>query len=190
MVKDLSPFQLIVDSFDYKKAGVTESLVRDLQVMWMGQIFLQWRNVLLETSVKQIAGISTNIIKFIRTISLRTLNVFERQNEVQMASDKDYVGLNLLMALTLYVVSRQAGLQSPEKEDDLVAKESGLSEELPSLMKLVKGAKVSDLFKFDFAKFYPSRFSMSTLLLALTFLIETPSYQPSTFPMIKQLLPV
>jgi len=30
MVNDLSPYQLIVDSFDYKKAGVTESLVRDL----------------------------------------------------------------------------------------------------------------------------------------------------------------
>jgi len=79
--------------------------------MWMGQVFLQWRNVLLETSVKQIAGISSNLIKFVRTISLRTLNVFERQNEVQMASEKDYVGLNLLMAFTLYIVSRQAGLQ-------------------------------------------------------------------------------
>lgn len=77
----------------------------------MGQVFLQWRNVLLETSVKQIAGISSNLIKFVRTISLRTLNVFERQNEVQMASEKDYVGLNLLMAFTLYIVSRQAGLQ-------------------------------------------------------------------------------
>lgn len=77
----------------------------------MGQVFLQWRNVLLETSVKQIAGISSNLIKFVRTISLRTLNVFERQNEVQMASEKDYVGLNLLMAFTLYIVSRQASLQ-------------------------------------------------------------------------------
>lgn len=66
-----------------------------------------------------------------------------------------------------------------------MSKESGISEELPSLMKLVKGGKVSDVFKFDFAKFYPSRFSMSTLMLALTFLVETPSYQPSTFPMLK-----
>lgn len=71
-----------------------------------------------------------------------------------------------------------------------MAKESGISEELPNLMKLLKGAKVSDVFKFDFAKFYPSRFSMSTLILALTFLIDTPTYQPSTFPMIKQLLPI
>lgn len=70
--------------------------------------------MLLEASVKQIAGISSHVIRFVRTLSLRTLNVFERQNEVQMASDKDYIGLNLLMALTLYVVSRQAGLQSQD----------------------------------------------------------------------------
>jgi len=30
LVGDLSPYQLIVDNFDYKKAGVNEGLVRDL----------------------------------------------------------------------------------------------------------------------------------------------------------------
>lgn len=30
LITDISPYQLIVDSFDYKKQGVSESFVRDI----------------------------------------------------------------------------------------------------------------------------------------------------------------
>lgn len=89
MIADLSPYQLIVDNFDYKKAGVNESFVRDLQILWMGEIFLQWTNLQHQASSKQIASSNSLILKFINTLSKRTLSVFENQNEKQMASDKD-----------------------------------------------------------------------------------------------------
>ena len=98
--------------------------------------------------------------------------IFEKQNEVQMASEKDYVGLNLLMALSLFIVARPIS-EKQESDNGIIQKELGIQDELPSLIKLVKGSKLSDLFKFDFAKFYPSRFSMSTLFLSLLFVLET-----------------
>lgn len=49
LIKELSPFLLIVDKFEYKKSGVTESFVRDIQVMWIGEVMERWKKALLQT---------------------------------------------------------------------------------------------------------------------------------------------
>lgn len=38
LFNDLSIFQIIIDNFDYKKAGYTEGLVRDVSVILIGEL--------------------------------------------------------------------------------------------------------------------------------------------------------
>jgi hypothetical protein len=43
LITFLSPYQLLVDTFDYKKAGVShDGMVRDIQTFLMGEIVMKW----------------------------------------------------------------------------------------------------------------------------------------------------
>jgi hypothetical protein len=44
---DLSIIQFILDNFDYKKHGLSESLVRDINVILIGEISCHWKKKLL-----------------------------------------------------------------------------------------------------------------------------------------------
>lgn len=106
-VGDLSPYQLIVDKFEYRKSGVTESFIRDLQVMWIGEVTSRWKLKITEGAEDQessqiVAG--PVVLDFINIMSHRTLAAFDGKTE--SAPQKDFVGLNILMALVLYQITR------------------------------------------------------------------------------------
>jgi hypothetical protein len=47
IIKNVSPYHLIIDGFDYKKASLNETMVRDIQIMMVGEIFIEWKKILL-----------------------------------------------------------------------------------------------------------------------------------------------
>ncbi len=103
VIKNVSPYHLIIDGFDYKKAGLNENMVRDIQIIMMAEIFIEWKKILLQPCVLQV---SSPILNFINILSQRTLHLFEIKSENEFSVIKDFIGLNLLMAITLYNVSR------------------------------------------------------------------------------------
>ena len=103
VIKGVSPYHLIIDGFDYKKAGLNENMVRDIQIIMMGEVFIEWKKILLQPSL---LSVSAPILNFINILSQRTLHLFEIKSDNEFSVIKDFIGLNLLMAITLYNVSR------------------------------------------------------------------------------------
>jgi hypothetical protein len=65
--------------------------------------------------------VSSPILNFINILSQRTLHLFEIKSENEFSVIKDFIGLNLLMAITLYNVSRShlnVHVQSSPKHTD------------------------------------------------------------------------
>jgi hypothetical protein len=67
----------------------------------MGELFIEWKKVLM------VSTSGNSILNFINIMSSRTLSLFEtsKSGENEFNATKDYLGLNLLMAITLYNVS-------------------------------------------------------------------------------------
>lgn len=103
VIKSVSPYHLIIDGFDYKKAGLNENMVRDIQIILVGELFIEWKKILLQPSL---LSVSVPLLNFINILSQRTLHLFEIKSENEFSVIKDFIGLNLLMAITLYNVSR------------------------------------------------------------------------------------
>lgn len=59
-------FQFIVDNFEYSKVGIgkiygiQESLVRDIQVLYIGEVAKLWKDNLLEKS--RVGGVILNFV--------------------------------------------------------------------------------------------------------------------------------
>lgn len=100
IINELSIYQVFIDNFDYKKAGLNESLVRDIQIILMGEISNTWKNNIIQDS-----EYPNSILNFISILSSRTLHLFENKQDASGLLAKDYVGINLLMAITLYNVT-------------------------------------------------------------------------------------
>ena len=96
-------FQFIVDDFEYQKIGLWESLVRDIQVLYIGELSQLWKDNLLEKS--RVGGV---ILNFVQQLAGRSLQLYE--NRAGGVSDggheKDNVGFNLLLAIVLSNVTR------------------------------------------------------------------------------------
>ena len=82
--------------------------------MVIGELFIAWKKILLNDSQW-----SHSILNYMNTLSLRTLQLFENKGEAAFGS-KDYVGINLLLAITLYNVSHSHMnmLKSKDSEGD------------------------------------------------------------------------
>ena len=87
--------------------GLWESLVRDIQVLYIGELARLWKDNLLEKS--RVGGV---ILNFVQQLAGRTLQLYENKaggiNEVahQSVQQKDSVGFNLLLAIVLSNVTR------------------------------------------------------------------------------------
>jgi hypothetical protein len=82
----------------------------------LGEIFIEWKKVLLTAPL---CPVSIPLLNFINIMSQRTLHLFEIKSDNEFSGMiKDFIGLNLLMAITLYNVSRSHlnlhVLQSPK----------------------------------------------------------------------------
>ena len=95
---------MLVDNFDYKKANLTESLVKDIQVLIIGELSTYYKD-----SIQQFLKptMSKALISFINCLSNRTVQLFENKDmHANQLVVKDFVGLNLLLALTLNNITR------------------------------------------------------------------------------------
>ena len=76
LITSLSPYQLLVDTFDYKKAGVShDGMVRDIQTVLMGEIVMRWKGTLVqkEGEVNPYIG---SLLNFVNMMAGRTLVMF------------------------------------------------------------------------------------------------------------------
>ena len=64
--------QLMVDSFEYSKLGLWESLVRDLQVLYVGDLAKLWKQSLVESS--KYAAV---ILNFVHSVSDRAVSLLD-----------------------------------------------------------------------------------------------------------------
>ena len=72
----------------------------------MGEIFIEWKKTLLHPQSATTSSVSVPLLNFISIMSQRTLHLFEIKSDNEFSVIKDFIGLNLLMAITLYNVSR------------------------------------------------------------------------------------
>ena len=66
----------MVDNFGYSKAGLWESLVRDIQVLYIGDLTRIWKENLIKHS--KYGGV---ILNFIQQIANRTLQLYENKSD-------------------------------------------------------------------------------------------------------------
>ena len=97
--------QFIVDNFEYSKVGIQESLVRDIQVLYIGELTKLWKDNLLEKS--RFGGV---ILNFVQELAGRTLQLYESKasslGDTAQTNVKDSMGFNLLLAVVLANVTR------------------------------------------------------------------------------------
>jgi len=103
LVTSLSPYQLLVDTFDYKKAGVShDGMVRDIQTVLMGEIVMKWKASLVQKEGEGNPYIGS-LLNFVNMMAGRTLVMFmQKQENEGVSTVKDHIGLSLLNAITLF----------------------------------------------------------------------------------------
>ena len=103
LITSLSPYQLLVDTFDYKKPGGShDGMVRDIKTVLMGEIVMKWKATLAqkEGEGNQYIG---SLLNFVNMMAGRTLVMFmEKQEKEGLSIVKDHIGLSLLNAITLF----------------------------------------------------------------------------------------
>ena len=62
-----------MDNFEYSRFGLWESLVRDIQVLYMGELARLWKDTLL----KHTRGVAGLILHYIQHLSGISLQLFE-----------------------------------------------------------------------------------------------------------------
>jgi len=93
-------------------------------------------------------------------LSKRTLDLFENKQQRQQ---KDFAGLNVLLAFTLNNLTRTE--EEGEEIEQLVKKDAQ-----PSLINSLLKMDFNDTYKATFGTFYPSKFQISSVLLGCLFL--------------------
>jgi hypothetical protein len=103
LITSLSPYQLLVDTFDYKKAGVShDGMVRDIQTVLIGEITMKWKAALVKNEGEGNEYIGS-LLNFVNMMAGRTLVMFMQKHENEgVSSVKDHIGLSLLNAITLF----------------------------------------------------------------------------------------
>ena len=103
LITSLSPYQLLVDTFDYKKAGVShDGMVRDIQTVLMGEIVMRWKATLVQKEGEGNHYIGS-LLNFVNMMAGRTLVMFmQKQENEGVSTVKDHIGLSLLNAITLF----------------------------------------------------------------------------------------
>lgn len=103
LITSLSPYQLLVDTFDYKKAGVShDGMVRDIQTVLIGEITLRWKSILVQKEGNGNEYIGS-LLNFVNIMAGRTLIMFmQKQENEGVSTVKDHIGLSLLNAISLF----------------------------------------------------------------------------------------
>ena len=98
--------QFVVDNFEYQKYGLWESLVRDIQVLYIGDLTKLWKDTLLpHTSV---GGVILNFVQHVAGVSLALYEskLGSQADAATHIPTRDCVGFNLLLAITLFNVTK------------------------------------------------------------------------------------
>jgi len=151
----------------------------------IGELAQHWkRNILAHSKT---GGV---LINFVQNLTMRTLYMYEaHSNPTQLAeipkySGKDYVGFNLLLAITLCNVTRSheeaLRKKSEEKLEDEEFFSSGnmttntyLQDEIKTIVSLTQ-SNFNAEHKTPFGKFYPSRFWTSNVLISFLYYLQEP----------------
>lgn len=173
----------MVDNFEYSKAGLWESLVRDIQVLYIGDLTRIWKENLIKHS--KYGGV---ILNFIQQIANRTLQLYEnksdghatvgvnqifdvlKNNTVQLA--KDSVGFNILLAAVLSNLTKSHSNTNFENEleegDGFSMSTNTILDEVKTLLSLLE-ANFNQVHKISFGSFYPARMATSNVLLSFMY---------------------
>lgn len=149
--------EIFSDNVDYKKISLSETLFKDIQLIYLGELISLWKNTLIQTSENSVA-----ILNFINTLAQRTLHLFENKQDQSNLLAKDYVGINLLHGITYYNATHSAiNLKKTESDQtdssnpsNNVLSTNSIFEELSGLIFLLD-LDFSDIYKSAYGKFYP-----------------------------------
>ena len=105
----------MVDNFEYQRFGLWESLVRDIQILYVGDLVRMWKETLLKHT--RVSGV---ILHYVQHLSGTALALFESRQggsqgdpavQVSMVQ-RDCVGFNLLLAIVLFNITKSHELRN------------------------------------------------------------------------------
>ena len=187
-------YQFVVDNFEYSRFGLWESLVRDIQVLYLGELACMWKETLLKHT--RAAGL---ILHYIQHLSGISLALFESKQggaqDAASSAQRDCVGFNVLLAIVLFNVTKShelrnrvtivAEMQSEQDSEELDEVFSSgklttntIAEEATALIALTE-TNFNQMHKIAFSTFYPARLWTSNVLLSFLFYLQWPLDQKS-----------
>jgi hypothetical protein len=72
-----------------------------MQVIVIGELVSEWKNILTLNN----KAVANTIFHYINFLSCRAVKIFEQHNDADFNPEKDFIGLNILLALTLFNIT-------------------------------------------------------------------------------------